>query len=200
VSTEPTDQGPLSSLRGAHVAAVDARKLGRAVGAFALAALTVVAAILAVAGADKNAQINALRAKGVRINVTVSACVALLGGSGSNAAGYACRGTYTFRGHRYEEAIPGNVNLVPRSVVPAVIVPSDPALLSTVAEVHNDRASWHVFVVPAVLALLVAAAVAFVVFTRRRRLPERRVPGQDGGRGSDGRAGDRAVRQARAAG
>jgi len=196
VATEPTDQEPLSSLRGAKVAAVDARKLGRTVGALALAALTVVAVILAVAGADKNAQINALRTDGVRINVTVSACVALLGGSGSNAAGYACRGTYTFRGHRYEEAIPGDVNLVPHSVVPAVIVPGDPALLSTVTAVRNGRASWHVFVVPAVLALLVAVAIAFVVVTRRRGLPWRRFPVQDGG----GERDDQALRRARAAG
>jgi hypothetical protein len=163
---------PLSALRGAGVT-VDARRVGRAIVALCLATLGIVSIILFVAGADKNAQINELRTDGVAIKVTVTRCIGLLGGSGSNAAGYACRGTYTFRGHRYDEAIPGNVNLAPHSKVPVIIAPNDPGLVSTVDAVRDGRPSWRVFIAPAVLALLAVGTTGWLLLKRRRALSDR---------------------------
>jgi hypothetical protein len=168
VATEGADPGgPLSALRGAGVS-VDARRVGRVAIALCLATMAVVAVILFVAGADKNAQINELRTQGVTIKITVTGCMGLLGGSGSNAAGYACRGTYTFRGHRYDEAIPGNVDLIPRSTLPVVIARSEPGLVSTVQAVREEHTSWRVFIAPAVLALLDIVAIALLLVKRRR--------------------------------
>ncbi len=139
---------PVTTLRGASVD-VDPRRALRVVIAVCLVALTLVAVVLLVAGANKNAQSISLHDHGVPVSVTVTGCLGLLGGSGSNGAGYACKGSYTFDGHRYLQAIPGTTLLHPGDVVQGVIVPTDPGLLSTPAAVAGQQASWRVFIAPA---------------------------------------------------
>ena len=144
--------------------AVDTRRAGRVVVILCVVALAAASAALFVVGARKNAQISDLRSRGLPITVTVTRCRGLLSGSGSNAAGYACRGSYEYHGTHYEEAIPGNLNRAPGSTVAGLIAPDDPALLSTPAVVHSERASWRVFIAPGVLGLIaVAAAVALAL-------------------------------------
>lgn len=193
MATERTDPAaPLSALRGAGVS-VDARRVGRVTMALCLATLAIVAVVLFIAGAQKNAQISELRTEGVTIKVTVTGCMGLLGGSGSNAAGYACRGTYTFRGHRYDEAIPGNVNLIPHSTLPVVIARGEPTLVSTVEAVRREHPSWRVFIVPAVLALLVVVAIALLLVKRGRSqvIGQRSGPGPNPGGAGSSRGGPR---------
>jgi hypothetical protein len=152
-------------LRGAGVA-VDVRRVGRVVGAVCLVALVVLAVALFVAGAQKNAQITRLRQHGVAVGVTVTGCLGLLGGSGSNAAGYECRGRFTLGGHRYVEDIPGNTIRTPGTTVRAVAVPGNPPLLSTARAVAIDRASARVFIAPAIL-IVVVVVVGAIALTRR---------------------------------
>jgi hypothetical protein len=161
---------PVTTLRGAGVD-IDPRRALRLVVAACLVAVTVVAVVLLVAGVKKNSQAVSLHDHGVPVTVTVSGCLGLLGGSGSNPAGYACKGSYTFEGHRYVQAIPGNALHPPGSVIQGVIVPSDPWLLSTPAAVADQQASWRVFIAPAVLFALVAIALGFLLARRRRRAP-----------------------------
>ncbi len=158
---------PISALRGAGVA-VDPRRVAQAFVALCLAAVALVSIVLFVAGADKNAQINELRDHGVEVEVEVSGCMGLLGGSGSNAAGYACRGTYIFGSHRYDEAIPGDVRRAPGALVVCVVAPNDPALISTVSQVRTERPSWRVFIAPGVLALVFLATAAVIGLRWRR--------------------------------
>jgi len=170
--------GRVSPLRGAGVD-VDVRRLGRVVAATCLLALGVLVVVLSVAGAQKNAQISRLRQHGVPVTVTVTGCLGLLGGSGSNAAGYACTGTYTVAGHRYSRAIPGTTQLDPGATIRGVSDPGDPALLSTPGAVASQHPSWHVYVLPAILlAVLVLALVALVL---RRRPAAARPDDQVGG-------------------
>ena len=115
----------VATLRGAGVD-VDVRRAGRVLVGAVLGALAVLAVVLFVAGAQKNAQITSLRSHGVPVTVTVTGCTGLLGGSGSNAAGYACRGTFSVAGHRYDEAIPGDTLYPPGTPLAAVTVPGDP--------------------------------------------------------------------------
>lgn len=163
----------IGTLRGAGVEA-DVRRVGRVVVGVCLVALAALVVVLFTAGADKNAQITRLRQHGVRVAVTVSGCLGLLGGSGSNAAGYACNGTFTLDGHRYSEAIPGNTFYRPRATVRAVTDPADPGLLSTAAMVATERPSWTVFILPGGLLALLALLVGVVL--RRRRRPARASP------------------------
>jgi hypothetical protein len=163
----PASDRPVTTLRGAGVD-VDPRRARQFVLAACLVALAITAVILLVAGIQKNAQANRLQQHGVAVSVTVTGCSGLLGGSGSNAAGYACKGTYTFDGRRYEQSIPGSGLRQPGSVVRGVIVADDPGLLSTPDVLARQPASGTVFIVPAILFGILAAALVTVAVTRRR--------------------------------
>ena len=155
-----------TSLRGAAVA-VDPRRVARAAVALVVVSLAVLGALLLVAGVHRNAQVNRLREHGVVVAVKVSGCRGLLGGSGTNAAGYACSGTFSFAGRRYRVSIPGDTLLAPRSTIHLVADPGDPGLVSTPGSVADERASSRVFIVPAVL-LLCAAMIAGIALVKRR--------------------------------
>lgn len=148
---------------------VDPRSAARLVVGACLVGLTVVAVVLLVSGIQKNAHAASLHDQGVPVSVTVSGCVGLLGGSGSNAAGYACKGTYTYDGHRYQQAIPGDTLLHAGTVIRGVIVPSDPRLLSTPAALAAQQSSWRVYIAPAILFGIVVVASGAVLLARRHR-------------------------------
>src|SRR5271166_5224634 len=83
---------PIMALRGAGVE-VEGRRVGHVVGGVGLVAMAVIIIVLVVVGIQKNAQITRLRQQGVAVKLTVSACLGMMGGSGSNLVGYQCRGT-----------------------------------------------------------------------------------------------------------
>jgi hypothetical protein len=127
-----------------------------------------------VAGAQKNSEITRLKDHGVPVTLTVSHCQGLLGGSGSNAAGYACSGTLSLGGRRYNESIPGDMLRAPGAAVRAVAVPGDPPLVSTVNALAAEHASWRVFIVPAVLFVVLALLAGGMLMRRpfrRSRAP-----------------------------
>ena len=160
--------GPLMALRGAGVD-VDFRRAGRVAVAALLLAGCVAVAVLFVAGVHKNAQITRLHDHGVGVEVTVTRCIGLMGGSGSNLAGYQCRGTFTINGHRYDEALPGATSPLSGATFQAVADPSDPALLSTRGAVAAEHASWRVFALPVVMLAVMALTVVAWALKRRSR-------------------------------
>lgn len=164
--SEPSNER-VGNLRGAGVD-VDMRRLGQVVAGVCLVALVVAVVVLVVAGMDKNAQITRLRTQGVPVEVTVTGCLGQLGGSGSNAAGYSCRGTFTLEGHRYDEDLPGDTLLPPGTMLRGVTVPGDPALVSTPGAVAAEHTSRRVFILPIVL-VVAAVLVGGVLLLRRRR-------------------------------
>jgi hypothetical protein len=141
-----------------------------------LVTLAVLGIVFTVVGINKNDQINELRDHGVPVTYVVSKCLGLLGGSGSNAAGYSCQGSYTVDGRRYFENLPGSSRYAPGAEVKAISVRSDPTLLSTPAIVGSERASASVFILPAVL-LGVCALLVLALLLRRC---QRRGAGTDG--------------------
>jgi hypothetical protein len=154
-------------LRGATVA-VDGRKVARLALAICVASLAVTAVALFVVGAHKNAEIDGLKQHGIAVSDKVADCRGLLGGSGSNGAGFSCWGTYTLEGHTYTEDIPGTTFRQPGSVVSMIADTSDPGLISTPGAVRRERASDGVYIVPAAL-LLALAVLLGLIFARRRR-------------------------------
>jgi hypothetical protein len=160
--------GPLTTLRGAGVD-VNVRRVGQVVIGICLVGVAVLAVIQLVAGFQKNAQINSLRNNGVPVQIRVSGCMGLLGGSGSNAAGYDCRGTFTLGGQSYSENLPGNTLLTPGTILSGVSVPGDPALVSTASIVAAEHPSWTVFTVPVILFAFLAVILG-LLFVRRRRV------------------------------
>jgi len=168
---EMSDNQPVSTLRGAGVQ-VDAARAAKVAIALVLVVLVVVAVVLLVAGYRKNAQITELRTHGVPVELTVTHCLGLMGGSGSNVAGYACSGTYSFGGRTYAEDVPDNALHLPGTKVRGVVVSTDPGLFSTPNTLANEHASASVYVAPIVLLLVAAGVVGrLVVRSRRRRTP-----------------------------
>jgi hypothetical protein len=182
IADAPTDRAsrpegppgePLSTLRGAGAGLrVDTRRVGRVIVGILMVALAVLVVGLFLSGAHKNAQITKLHQDGVPVTITVSGCEGLLGGSGSNAAGYTCRGSFTLDGRRDNEAIPGDTLHPPGTRLRGVSVPGDPALVTTAGALAGEQSSGKVFILPAVLlAVLVLAAGTLVIRRRSRRGP-----------------------------
>jgi hypothetical protein len=172
----PDAEARVAPLRGATVQ-IDRRRLTQVLVGIVVATLAVLVVVLTVVGINKNHQIDQLHNQGIAVNVTITTCQGLLGGSGSNGAGYACRGTYGLDGRRYNEQLPGTALHAPGTVIRAIAVPGDPALVSPVSVVKAQHSSATVFILPAVLLVLLVA-VLIVVLLRRR--------GKTGGAGARG--------------
>jgi hypothetical protein len=134
-----------------------------------LVTLAVLVIVFTVAGVHRNSQINELRHDGVPVTVTVTHCLGLMGGSGSNAAGYSCTGSFTIHGTRYTETLPGSGFHDVGSTVTATVVPHDPALVSPNSILRSEHASNTVFLLPLILLVVLALLVALVALVRRRR-------------------------------
>jgi hypothetical protein len=171
--------GSVSTLRGAR-AQVDGHTVAKVALGLVLATLAVLVVVFVIVGVDKNRQINELRGQGVPVTFTITSCQGLLGGSGSNGAGYACRGTYHLDGHSYSEPLPGTAFFAPGATVHAIAVPSDPGLVSPVTIVESEHASSRVYVLPVVLFAALVLIVGAIVL-RRRAMRRPRKPAQAGG-------------------
>jgi hypothetical protein len=156
----------IGSLRGPSVQ-FDRRRVGRVVAGVSVATLVVLIVVFTVAGVHSNNQIDTLHDRGVPVTVTVTGCLGLLGGSGSNAAGYSCHGAFTLDGRRYAESLPGTAFHRPGSTIPSVVVPGDPALVSPVDIVDSEHSSAGVFVLPAVLTGILVVLVVLVAWRMR---------------------------------
>jgi hypothetical protein len=167
-SASPNDdgRGRVGTLRGATVQ-FDSRRLVQIVLGVVLCTLAVLAVVFTIAGFHSNDQIDRLHSQGQRVTVTVTSCLGLLGGSGSNAAGYSCRGAYTLSGHSHVEPLPGSTFYRPGTRIPALAVPDDPALVSPLTVVNAQHSSASVFILPAVLAGVLVAILALIVWRLR---------------------------------
>jgi hypothetical protein len=161
---------PVTTLRGATVD-FDLRKTARVVVGICLATPVVLAAVFLVAGIHTNSQINRLHSEGRPVTVTVTHCTGLMGGTGSQGAGFSCTGSYVVDGTRYLQTIPGTAVFHPSgSTFQGVVVPSDPKLLSTPAQVDAQHASARVFILPAVLLVVALVWGGALLLRYRRRM------------------------------
>jgi len=158
---------PVSTLRGAGVN-YDARRVGQVIVGLCLATLLVLVIIFTIAGINKNSQINRLHHDGIPVTVTVTNCLGLMGGSGSNAAGYSCTGTFSIDGTRYSESLPGTAFHNPHSSLRAIVVPNDPALVSPVGLARSEHAGLSVFLLPGILFVVLLLSVGLIVVLQRR--------------------------------
>ena len=161
--------GRVGQLRGAGVS-VDGRRVGQAALGIVLVTLAVLAIVFTIVGIHTNQQDDRLHHDGVPVAFTVTGCQGLLGGSGSNAAGYACRGGYALDGKHFSGLqLPGDSFHRPGSTVAAIAVPGDPALVSPASIVATEHSSAGAFVLPAVLAAVLLLLVALLLLLRARR-------------------------------
>ena len=162
-----SDDRPVGTLRGAGVQ-VDTARAGRVAVTVVLIALVTVGGLLLVAGARKNAQIDALRSQGVPVQVTIRHCLGLMGGTGSSPAGYECTGTYSYHGTSYLRGVPGSTSYPDGTVVAGIIASGDPGLLSTPATVASSHTSTTLYLVSAALLGSAALIGGWLVVRRRR--------------------------------
>ncbi len=104
MTTNPPEPRESFSLRGAEAQHIAGRFWSIA-GVLVLAAFAAIVVVSFVSALNDNARIVRLKDHGIPVVVTVTSCVGNIGGSGSNAAGYTCRGSYRVHGVRYEEVI-----------------------------------------------------------------------------------------------
>ncbi|HEV8064166.1 MAG TPA: hypothetical protein VGP46_05010, partial [Acidimicrobiales bacterium] len=120
------------------------------------------------------------------VEITVTGCQGLLGGSGSNAAGYACRGSYSLDGRHVDEPLPGSTLYSPGSLISGVAVPGDPSLVVPDRILVTEHASDEAFILP--LGLSAGSLLFAGIAIRRRRR------GRSGLANRPERAGSRAYR------
>jgi hypothetical protein len=159
--------GRVGTMRGATVQMDLHRVLEVTVGVV-LVTLAVLVVVFTVAGVRSNNQIDELHNRGVPVTVTVTDCLGLLGGSGSNPAGYSCHGTYVLGGHRYTQSLPGLTHQHPGAQIAGVAVPDDPSLMSLVSALKTQHSSAGAFILPVVLGVLLLALIGVVVWRTRR--------------------------------
>ncbi|MGC1420026.1 MAG: hypothetical protein WA786_07905 [Acidimicrobiales bacterium] len=180
-SDEPPRDRPVSSLRGASAASVG-RRFWLVAGALTLAAFTAALVVGFVSVANDNARVERLKDHGLPVTVTVINCIGNVGGSGSNGAGYTCRGRYTVGSNAYRELI-GSMTTFSASgtTVRAIADPAHHSSVVLASAVEASSASSGSFVVLGLLSLLlVALAGGLTRVARRSRSPGRPRPAPSG--------------------
>jgi hypothetical protein len=163
--------GAMMALRGASVGKVNRRRVVQVIEALSVATLAILTIIFFVAGIHRNNQISDLKSNGVTVNIKVTGCLALIGGTGSNPAGYVCQGALTIAGHHYTEVIPGSDQLPKGKILKVVVVPNDPALLTLRHTLLQEHSSGTVFILPAILLAALLVLIGALVAQRRHRAP-----------------------------
>jgi hypothetical protein len=176
-----SQSGPVSMLRGARIE-IDGARVGRVLVAAVLAALAALALAFFVVGAHKNAQINELRRHGVPVELTVTKCQGLMGGSGSNLAGYSCTGTFRFGGRLFDEPIPGTAEYGPGTKLAVITAANGSGLFAPIGVLAAERSSWKVFILPVALALAFAVLAGALILRRRDSRPRRERLARSAGR------------------
>jgi hypothetical protein len=170
-ATEPRDA---TSLRGAQAQPIG-HTFWRVVGTLVMVVFASIVTVSFISAANDNARIGRLKSHGVSVQVSVTGCVGNIGGSGSNAAGYTCRGSYRVDGVRYVEVIGSKSTLSdPGSIVRGVADPQRPNTVELASAVASSSASSSAFLVPGLLTLLWVALA--VVWLRRRHSSRTRSP------------------------
>jgi hypothetical protein len=165
--TTPED---IDRLRGVRVARVDSGRIIRVVAVAVIVILAVSALALTVSAVHQNDRLSKLQHHGTPVQATVTGCVGISSGIAMAIEYWECRGSYSLDGHRYNEVIRGSrAHLTTGRTVPAVAVPGDPTLLSTVAAAGEAHSAGSRYIAPVVLGVLaVLLAVALLIWSKRR--------------------------------
>jgi len=160
-----------SALRGPAVA-----RVGRGFWLVTSAVLLLVGAavllVSVISTVNDNARLSRLKSHGIPVTVTVTGCFGNLGGSGSNAAGFTCHGSYALKGVRYQELI-GSMTTLTRvgTTVRGVVDPSHHDVVVLARAVRTSSTSSGSYVVEGLLAVLIVLLTFLLVRVVRRTAP-----------------------------
>jgi hypothetical protein len=167
--TTASEPRETTSLRGAEAQRIS-RRFWFVFGAIVLTAFTLIVVVSFVSAAKDNARIDRLKSHGVSVVVTVTTCVGNIGGSGSNAAGYTCHGSYRVGGIRYQEIIGSKTTLSSAGThLRAVADPQKPGTIELASALAKSSSSSSVYVIPSVLALLLVILMVALLGRQRSR-------------------------------
>ena len=114
---------------------------------------------------------------GVPVDVTVTGCLGLMGGTGAQAAGYSCTGTYTLDGTQYHQSIPGpGLPCAGQHRPRGSPSRATPSCCRRPDQLARQHASWRVFVIPGLLLVSWSVVRVGLVVLRSRRRRHRRLP------------------------
>jgi hypothetical protein len=172
----PPSHERIASLRGAQAASVGRR--------FWLRAATVGLVLFAIAIAlsfastlNDHARLDRMKSHGVPVSVTISNCVGNMGGSGSNVAGYVCRGTYALEGVKYNEIVSSMTTFAsPGARVQAIADPSQHGYVALASAIKNASSSSAAFAVLIILVVVFVVLVALLFRMWRRAASEDDAP------------------------
>ena len=157
-----------SGLRGPEVS-FNKQRVVAAVVILSLVSLALLAVVLTVGVIRNDAQQTRLRHGGIPVTVTVVGCLGQLGGSGTNAAGYTCTGSYSVDGARYEVPIGGVTTFYPEGhTLDGVVDPNEHSTVYTASSVSTMHASWTEWIAPVLLFVAFLVVVALVLVRSRR--------------------------------
>jgi hypothetical protein len=139
------------------------------VSALGLLVVAVAIAVSFVSTLNEHSRIDRMKAHGIPVTVTITACEGNLGGSGSNVASYTCRGAYAIDGTSYNELIASMTTFAASGAhVRAVADPSQHSSVALASAIKTAHTSPSAFIVLALLTLLLLALVALLIRAARR--------------------------------
>jgi hypothetical protein len=149
---------------------IHTRRVLGVVAALCVVVLLAFAVELTISAARGSERTTRLRHQGVPVEVTVTRCLGIGSGVGMGIEYWQCRGSYSLGGQTYNEVIHGSRSVLDTGQqIPAIAVPGQPTLLSTVASVAKPHARWTLYVVPALLAVAaICLILGWVLLSRRR--------------------------------
>jgi hypothetical protein len=166
-------QRDVVALRGAEAVAVGTRVrfVAGVIGLIVVAAVLVVS-FLSVS--NDHARIERMKAHGIAVSVTVSNCTGNIGGSGSNGAGFTCRGSYAVGTTTFHERIGSKTTFsAPGTAVEGVVDPSHHGTVVLASAVRASKASYWGYAPLTLLTLVFVALVyLFVRASRRKSSPD----------------------------
>jgi hypothetical protein len=166
----------VASLRGAEAASLGRHFWVRAA-TIGLAFFAVAIALSFASTLNDHSRIDRMKAHGVPVSVAISNCVGNMGGSGSNVAGYVCRGTYTVDGKKYNEIISSMTTFAtPGSRVSAIADPSQHGYVALASAIQHSSSSSAAFVVLIILTVILMLLAALLFRLARRQSPGENAP------------------------
>jgi hypothetical protein len=166
--TSPSAEKRVAPLRGAEAARIG-KRFWLVASALGLLVVAGVIAVSFVSTLNEHARIDRMKAHGIPVTVTITACEGNLGGSGSNVASYTCRGSYIIDGTSYNELIASMTTFAATDThVRAVADPSQHSSVALASAIKTSHTSPSAFIVLALLTLLLLALVALLIRAARR--------------------------------
>ena len=164
----PSPDGSVVSLRGPAAVSIG-RRLKLVASGLGLVIFAVALTVSFLSILNDNARFNRMMAHGIPVSVTVTNCRGNIGGSGSNSAGYTCRGVYAVNGINYDEPIGSKITFTrPGTEVSAVVDPSHHGTVVLSSAIRTSAASqWRYLPLVLLSLVFVALILAFLRVARR---------------------------------